>query len=142
MAIYLVGTPAPDFTLPQTHSAHLALHSLLGQPAVLVFYPLDWEPLSRDQLVLYQKFADAFERLGARLLGISVDHVYCHAAFARDAQLRLPLLADFQPRGGVARPYAVCAVGRGGCARSLFVPDPQGQYRFRDAVAQLLKPRL
>lgn len=48
-----VGTLAPDFTLPQTHSTRVALHGLLGQPVVLVFYPLDWETLSRDQLVLY-----------------------------------------------------------------------------------------
>src|SRR5579859_134279 len=83
-----VGTPAPDFTLQQTPSGRIALHSLHGQPVVLVFYPGDWEPLSRDQLVLYQKFADKFARLGARLLGISVDSVYCHSAFVRDMQLR------------------------------------------------------
>ena len=140
LAPLLVGTPAPDFTLPQTHSARLALHSLLGQPVVLVFYPLDWEPLSRDQLVLYQKFADAFERLGARLLGISVDHVYCHAAFARDAQLRFPLLADFQPRGGVARQYGVYRDGQGVSARALFVLDRQGRIRFSHAYPDFLNP--
>jgi peroxiredoxin len=140
LAPLLVGTPAPDFTLPQTHSTRLALHSLLGQPVVLVFYPLDWEPLSRDQLVLYQKFADAFERLGARLLGISVDHVYCHAAFARDAQLRFPLLADFQPRGGVARQYGVYRDGQGVSARALFVLDRQGRIRFSHAYPDFLNP--
>src|SRR5262249_10354072 len=57
--------------------------------------------------VLYQKFADEFARLGAQLLGISVDSVCCHAAFAREARLRFPLLADFQPRGRVARLYGV-----------------------------------
>src|SRR5690348_15967681 len=89
-----VGTLAPDFRLPQTPSTRMALHSLLGQPVVLVFYPMDWEPVSRDQLALYQKFAEEFARLDAQLLGISIDHVYGHAAFRRAAQLHFPLLAD------------------------------------------------
>jgi peroxiredoxin len=135
-----VGTQAPDFTLPQTPSSRLALHSLLGQPIVLVFYPLDWEPLSRDQLVLYQKFADEFARLGAQLLGISVDGVYCHAAFARDAQLHFPLLADFQPRGWVAQHYGVYRDDQGISARALFVLDRQGLIRFSQTYPDFLNP--
>ena len=135
-----VGTLAPDFTLPQTPSGRIALHSLHGQPVVLVFYPVDWEPLSRDQLVLYQKFADEFVRAGARLLGLSVDSVYCHAAFARDMQLRFPLLADFQPRGEVARRYGVYREGQGMSARALFVVDRQGQIRFSHAYPDFLNP--
>src|SRR5258708_24767704 len=79
-------------------------------------------------------------RLGARLLGISVDHVYCHAAFARDAQLRFPLLADFQPRGGVARQYGVYRDGQGVSARALFVLDRQGRIRFSHAYPDFLNP--
>ena len=90
-----VGTLAPDFTLPQTASIRIALHGLLGQPVVIVFYPMDWEPVSRDQLVLYQKFAHEIAQLGAHLLGISVDSAYCHAAFAREAQLRFPAAGGF-----------------------------------------------
>src|SRR5262245_60727395 len=97
-----IGAAATDFTLPHTPSARIALHGLLGQLVVLVFYPMDWEPLSRDQLILFEKFAHEFQRLGARLLGISVDSAYCHATFARDAQIHFPLLADYQPRGRVA----------------------------------------
>ena len=135
-----VGTPAPDFTLPQTPSTRMALHGLLGQPVVLVFYPMDWELLSRDQLVLHQNFADEFARLGARLLGISVDSVYCHAAFARDAQLHFPLLADFQPRGGVARQFGVYRDEQGVSARALFVLDRQGRIRFSRAYPDFFNP--
>jgi peroxiredoxin len=135
-----VGTMAPDFTLPHTTSIRIALHSLLGTPVVLVFYPMDWEPVSHDQLVLYQKFADEITRLGARLLGISVDSVYCHAAFAREAQLRFPLLADFQPRGQVARIYGVYREGQGMSARALFVLDREGRIRYCRAYADFLNP--
>jgi peroxiredoxin len=135
-----VGTRAPDFTLPRTHATRIALHHLRGHPVVLVFYPLDWEPLSRDQLVLYQKFADEIARLGAWLLGISIDSVYCHAAFAREARFRFPLLADFQPRGRVARLYGVYRESQGMSARALFVLDRQGHIRFSRAYPDFLNP--
>ena len=135
-----IGTLAPDFTLPQTHSTRCALHSLLGRPVVLVFYPLDWEPVSRDQLVLYQKFAPEFEQLGARLLGISVDSVYCHVAFARDARLHFPLLADFHPRGQVARRFGIYRDKHGMSARALFVLDRRGKIRFSRAYPDLFNP--
>jgi peroxiredoxin len=135
-----VGALAPDFTLPQTHSNRIALHGLLGQPVVLVFYPMDWEPLSRDQLVLFEKFAHEFERLGARLLGISVDSASCHAAFAREARLHFPLLADFQLRGRVARQFGVYREEQGVSARALFVLDRKGLIRFSRAYPDFLNP--
>src|SRR5258708_15141154 len=79
-------------------------------------------------------------RLGARLLGISVDSVYCHAAFAREAQLRFPLLADFQPRGRVARLYGAYRDGQGVSARALFVLDRQGRIRFSHTYPDFLNP--
>jgi peroxiredoxin len=140
LAPLLIGALAPEFTLPQTHSARCALNSLLGQPVILVFYPLDWEPVTRDQLVLCQLFLHEFEQLGARLIGISVDHVYSHAAFARDAHLRFPLLADFQPRGQVARRYGVFRQSKGVSARALFVLDRRGCVRFSKAYPDQLNP--
>ncbi len=79
-------------------------------------------------------------QLGARLLGISVDHVYCHAAFARDAQLRFPLLADFQPRGRVARRYGVFRQAEGLSARALFVLDQHRRIRFSQAYPDFFNP--
>jgi peroxiredoxin len=135
-----VGTLAPDFRLLQTPSSRIALHSLRGQPVVLVFYPMDWEPVSRDQLALYQKFADEFARLKAHLLGISIDHVYGHAAFRREAQLHFPLLADFQPRGRIARTYGVYRDSQGVSARALFVLDRHGRIRFSQAYPDFFNP--
>jgi peroxiredoxin len=135
-----IGAQCPEFTLPHTPTARIALRGYLGQPVVLVFYPLDWEAVSRDQLVLYQKFAPEFERLGARLLGISVDSVYCHVAFARDARLHFPLLADFHPRGRVARRFGIYRDKQGMSARALFVLDGDGKIRFSRAYPDLFNP--
>jgi peroxiredoxin len=135
-----IGAQSPDFTLPHTPSARIALRRFLGQPVILVFYPLDWEAVSRDQLVLYQKFAPEFELLGARLLGISVDSAYCHAAFARDALLHFPLLADFHPHGQVARRFGGYRDKQGMSARALFVLDRRGKIRFSRAYPDFLNP--
>jgi peroxiredoxin len=135
-----VGTLAPDFSLPHLAQAQVALHGLRGNPIVVVFYPMDWEPVSREQLSLYQDFGDDFTRFEAHLLGISTDHVYSHEAFAHDAQIRFPLLADFQPRGLVARQYGVYREAQGVSARALFVLDSHRVIRFGKAYPNALNP--
>jgi peroxiredoxin len=135
-----IGAEGPDFTLPHTPSARIALHGFLGQSADLVFDPLHWEPLSRDQLVLFEKFAPEFEHLGARLLGVSMDSVYCPLAFARDARLHFPLLADFHPRGQVARRFGVYRDKQGVSARALFVLDQRGKICFSRADPDFFNP--
>jgi peroxiredoxin len=137
-----VGTPAPDFTLPQAPHSTLTLHDLGGHAVVLAFYPSNREPVSREQLTLYQAYADTFSHLGARLLGISVDTVSSHAAFARDAHLQFPLLADAQPLGQVARRYGVFREAEGVSARALFVIDAQRVIRFSKAYPDPLNPGL
>jgi peroxiredoxin len=135
-----VGTLAPDFTLPHTAHAQVALHGLRGNPIVLVFYPMDWEPVSREQLRLYQDFGEEFAGFGAHVLGLSTDLVYSHDAFARAAQIRFPLLADVQPRGQVARQYGVFRDTQGVSARALFVLDSQRVIRFGKAYPDALNP--
>ena len=60
------------------------------------------------------------------ILGISVDGVWCHTAFSRDRKLHFPLLADFEPKGAVARLYGVYRVGEGVTERALFVINAEG----------------
>jgi peroxiredoxin len=118
-----LGAVGPDFFLPRTSQETLALRSLNGDLVVLAFYPMDWEPVSREQLALYQNFADEFRNYGAHLPGISIDHAYSHDAFARDAHIHFRLLADFRPRGATARQYGVYRSRLGVRARTLFVLD-------------------
>jgi peroxiredoxin len=131
---------APNFTLAYTPSARLTLRDLRGRRVVIVFYPYDWEAVTREQLTLYQQQASDFARLDARLLGISADHVWSHMAFAHDARIQFPLLADVQPRGAVARAYGVYRSGVEASARSLFVLDRQGVIRMRKVYPDQLNP--
>ena len=120
------GAAAPDFKLPVTPDQKLSLGELKGQPVILAFYPADWSPVCGDQMALYNEILPEFHKHGARLLGISVDGVWCHAAFAKDRHLGFPLLADFQPKGAVARSYGAYREDEGVCERALFVIDGKG----------------
>src|SRR5262245_59051525 len=101
------GTEAPEFALRSGTGETVSLAELRGRPVILAFYPEDFSPVCSDQMVLYQELLPEFERFDAALLGISVDGVWCHLAFAKDRNLHFPLLADFQPKGEVAGLYHV-----------------------------------
>jgi peroxiredoxin len=124
------GTPAPDFTLHSTPDQEMALHELKGQRVILAFYPADWSPVCSDQMTLYNEVLPEFKKLHAVLVGISVDGVWCHTAFGRQRSLHFPLLADFEPKGNVARQYGVYRQGDGFCERALFVLDEDGVVRW------------
>jgi peroxiredoxin len=120
------GTKAPEFNLNATPDQALALGDLKGRPVVLAFYPADWSPVCGDQMALYNEALPAFQAYDAEILGISVDGVWCHAAFAKDRKLEFPLLADFEPKGAVAKRYGAYRDGDGLCERALFVIDRNG----------------
>ena len=124
------GTTAPPFSLPSSPSAVTTLKQYQGKPVVLVFYPADWSPVCGDQLALYTELQGEFARLGATLVGISVDGQWCHAAFAAARNYSMPLLADFEPKGAVSRSYGVYADAGGTSERALFVIDAAGVIRW------------
>lgn len=120
------GTQAPDFTLHVTPDQTLSLSELRGRPVILAFYPADWSPVCGDQMALYNEVLPEFQKFGAELVGISVDGVWCHDAFAKDRHLHFPLVADFEPKGAVARKYGAYRNGEGVTERALFVIDKNG----------------
>jgi peroxiredoxin len=120
------GTVAPDFELPSTPDQLVSLAEFRGQPLILAFYPEDWSPVCSDQLALYQELLPEFRRFDAMLVGISVDGVWCHLAFAKDRNLHFPLLADFEPKGEVSRAYHVYRSRDGTSERALYVIDAEG----------------
>src|SRR5437763_1306944 len=120
------GTPAPAFSLFSTPDQKVALSEFRGRPVVLVFYPADWSPVCSDQLALYNELLPEFAPFDAEILGISVDGSWCHLAFSKDRKFRVPLLADFEPKGAVARLYGVYDSRTGESERALFVIDAKG----------------
>jgi len=131
------GIKAPEFSLPVTPDQKLSLSELLGQPVILAFYPADWSPVCGDQMALYNEILPEFRKYHAELIGISVDGVWCHQAFASARKLHFPLAADFEPKGGTARSYGVYRQAEGVCERALFVISSAGviTWSFRSPVA-------
>jgi protein-disulfide isomerase/peroxiredoxin len=132
MTVLTPGTSAPAFVLLASsrdagdQQVSLTEKDFRGRPLILAFYPADWSPVCGDQMALYNAVLPEFERLGAALLGVSVDGAFCHQAFARDRKLRFPLLADFEPKGRMARDYGVYRAVDGTSERALFVLDGDG----------------
>ena len=131
------GTEAPDFALPDSSGATVRLSELRGRPVVLVFYPLDWSPGCSQQLDLYQQEIDEFRTRDAELLAISVDSLYSHGAWAAARGLTFPLLADFHPKGAVARDYSVWRDLDGFSERALYVLDAEGVIRYSHVTPYL-----
>ena len=125
-ALLASGDIAPDFTLNVTPDQTLSLSDLRGKPVILAFYPADWSPVCGDQMGLYNEILPEFRKFGAELLGISVDGPWCHRAFAEARRLHFPLLADFEPKGMVARQYGAYRTKEGVSQRALFVVDKNG----------------
>jgi len=124
------GTQAPDFSLHTAPDQSVGLRDFRGRNVILAFYPADWSPVCSDQLPIYSELLPEFRKLGAEVLGISVDGVWCHLAFAKHRNLRFPLLSDFEPKGEVARAYDVYRKGDGFSERALFVIDREGIIRW------------
>lgn len=120
------GTHAPPFTLKSTPGQSYSLSDFRGRPVVLAFYPADWSPVCGDQMALYNEMRDEFATYGAQVLGISVDGVWCHKAFADARRIRFPLLADFEPKGDISRLYGAYDRQNGFSKRALFVIDGNG----------------
>jgi peroxiredoxin len=124
------GAKAPDFELPASPDRTVSLAELRGEPVILAFYPADWSPVCSDQMALYQEVLPEFQKFNAALLGISVDGVWCHLAFAQDRNVQFPLLADFEPKGEMARAYRVYRAEDGTSERALYVIDGDGIVRW------------
>lgn len=132
-----VGVTAPDFTLPDAEGHPVTLSQFRGKIVVLVFYPLDWSPACSDQLSLYQAELGTFKRLGAELIAISVDSLYSHGAWAAVRGITFPLLADFHPKGEIARRYGIMRETDGFSERAIFIIDPDGIIRHKEISEQL-----
>jgi peroxiredoxin len=122
-----VGTQAPDFHLKDTPDQRVSLSDFAGRPVVLAFYPADFSPVCSNEMSLFNELIDEFRRYDAQMLGISVDNVWCHLAFAKDRNIQFPLLSDFHPKGEVSTAYNAYREDDGESERALYVIDPDGK---------------
>jgi peroxiredoxin len=125
-----VGEKAPDFSLSDADGRFVKLSDYSGSSVLIVFYPLDWSPGCSQQLDLYQHEWSEFKNRGIKLIGISVDSIYSHGAWAAVRNISFPLLSDFNPKGKVAKMYNVFREEDGFSERALFLVDGDGIIRY------------
>jgi peroxiredoxin len=130
MSLLQNGQAAPDFALPATPDQKVSLSEFRGQNVVLIFYPADWSPVCSDELAVFNEITPMLKEYHAQILGLSVDSAWCHQAFKQARNIKFPLLADFEPKGEVARSYGAYRQGEGTSERALYVIDGEGKVRW------------
>lgn len=94
MTIPDVGSEAPNFTLPRDGGETLTLSDLRGHPVVLYFYPKDDTSGCTQEAIEFSQLKPQFEKLGARVIGMSPDPVKKHDKFKTKHELTIDLVAD------------------------------------------------
>ncbi len=133
-----IGATAPDFDLPSNEltpegkpGKKVRLRDFRGASSVvLAFYPLDFSPTCSGEMACFRDDFEAFRGLNAHVLGVSVDSHWAHAAFAKAQGLAFPLLADFEPKGAVARAYGLYEEARGFAKRATVIVDREGKVAY------------
>jgi peroxiredoxin (alkyl hydroperoxide reductase subunit C) len=127
-----VGQPAPDFTLKAVVDgdfAEVRLSDYRGKWVVLFFYPLDFTFVCPTEIRGFAQQNEEFEKLGAQVLGASVDSEHSHKAWIeRDfGSLPFPLLSDIRREATDA--YGVL-LPDGIALRGTFIVDPEGTLKY------------
>jgi peroxiredoxin len=123
-----VGSVAPDFTLKDQSQKEVKLSDFVGKKnVVLMFYPLDWSPVCTNEHACVVNDMKSFDTLDAEVLGVSVDSVWSHKAYAEKMGIGYSLLADFQPRGAMAEKYGVYLAEKGITGRSIIIVNKSGK---------------
>ena len=123
-----VGQPAPEFTLKDQDQKEIKLADFAGKRnVVLIFYPLDFSPVCTNEHLCVVNEMKQFEKLDAQVLGLSVDSVWAHKAFAAKMGITYPLLADFHPKGAVAEKFGVYLADKGISGRAVIIINKAGK---------------
>lgn len=125
------GKKAPDFTLAADDGKKIKLSALKGQPVVLYFYPRDDTPGCTKEACAFRDQSKALAKLGARVLGVSIDTVESHQKFRDKYKLNFPLLADVDhkvaEKYGAWREKNMYGKKSMGIQRSTYLIDAEGK---------------
>lgn len=122
-----VGSPAPDFRLQDQNGDWHSLEDYKGQWLALYFYPKDDTPGCTTEACNFRDNIYAFKKIGARVVGVSVDDVESHKEFSTKYKIPFTILADEDKKTakayGVLKNYLVAKFA----SRQSFIIDPQGR---------------
>jgi peroxiredoxin len=123
-----VGQKAPDFILQNQDKKEVKLSDYAGKKnVVLMWYPLDWSPVCTNEHACVVNDMKTFDTLDAEVLGISVDSIWSHKAYADKMGIKYSLLADFHPKGAMSEKYGVYLGDKGITGRAIIIIDKKGK---------------
>jgi peroxiredoxin len=122
-----VGDIAPDFELKGHDDKAHKLSDYRGKKVILAFYPLDFSPVCTNEHACFVNDLPRFNGANAVVLGVSVDSVWAHKAFAKHMGIDYPLLADFHPKGAMSDKYGLYYADKGITHRATVVIDEDGK---------------
>src|SRR5690349_9386236 len=131
-----INEPAPQFEAKSTHGViKLSDYTSKGKWVLLFSHPADFTPVCTTEFVEFSRRFDEFEKRNVQLIGVSIDSIYSHIAWARNieqnfnVQVKFPVIADLDQK--VARAYGMVheAVSDTAAVRAVFFIDPKGNVR-------------
>jgi len=127
-----VGDKAPDFTLKNADMEEVSLSAQLDQNVVLLFVPLAFTSVCTAELCDISQGLNGYEKLGARVFGLSVDSPFSLKNWAEKEGIEIPLLSDFNKEVSAAygAQYDELIGLKGVAKRSAFVIDKGGVVRY------------
>jgi peroxiredoxin len=125
------GETAPDFTLKDQDGETVSLADFRGRKLLIVFFPFAFSGVCSDQLSLYQSdLKPQLAEKGIEMVGISIDHIHALRAFQEKLGIDTTLLADFEPKGEVAKAYGSWFEPAGMANRTLVLVDEDGKVEW------------
>lgn len=115
-----IGTKGPDFSAPDQDGNIRSLNDYKGKWLLLYFYPKDNTPGCTTEACSIRDNLMGFERIGAKVLGVSKDSVKSHSGFASKYGLPFPILSD--PDKKIIKAYQA----DGMFSRISYLIDPAG----------------
>src|SRR5260370_3512701 len=131
-----INEPAPEFEAKSTHGViKLSDYTSKGKWVLLFSHPADFTPVCTTEFVEFSRRFDEFEKRNVQLIGVSIDSIYSHIAWARNieqnfnVQVKFPVIADLDQK--VARAYGMVheAVSDTAAVRAVFFIDPKSNVR-------------
>lgn len=138
-AMPMIGDPAPEFRSMTTMGKVNFPEDYKGHWVILFSHPADFTPVCTTEFITFARMADEFEAMNCKLIGLSIDSVHSHLAWAKSIEnidwkgegcvkLPFPIIADISMN--VAKKYGMLqTIAKTQTVRAVFVIDPEGIIR-------------
>ena len=132
-----IGHPAPDFTLYDSTKNKITLSDMKGQNVLLLFFPLAFTSTCTAELCAVRDNISFYNKVNAKVFGISVDSLHTLAKFKDEQKLNFTLLSDFNKEvsswyGSLYETFGYNM--KGVSKRSAFVIDKDGIVRYAEVL--------